>query len=75
MWFFIRLKQPPKVFKKSYLGNRSKTAAYNSDVAICNNSLKLKIVNCSIVTRSSILDVGSGPGLASDYYGILRKFL
>ena len=42
----------------------------SEDGAICNNSLRLKSVYQSIVTRSSILNAGSGPRPAFDYNGI-----
>ena len=42
----------------------------SEDGAICNNSLRLKAVYQSIVTRSSILNVSSGPRPACDYNGI-----
>ena len=57
--FFFRLKQKFKMFKKSYFTrSRSRTPTNSKDGAICNNSLQLKGVYYSIVTRSSILNVG-----------------
>ena len=41
--FSIRLKQLPKIFKRSYLaGSRSSTSTNTKDEAIFNNSLQLK---------------------------------
>ena len=75
-YFFKWMKQPSKTFKKLYLTeSRFKTPRNSKHGTTCNNSLQLKVVNYSIVTRSSILDVGRGPGPASDYCCISQKFL
>ena len=51
-----------KMFNKLYFTrNRSRTPANSEDGAICNNILQLKAIYYSIVTRSSILNVGRGP--------------
>ena len=62
------------MFKKSYFTRtRSQIPANNEDGAICNNSLQLKAVYNSIVTRSSILNVGKGPRPSFDYNGIRQN--
>ena len=51
-----------KMFNKLYFTrSRSRTPANSEDGAICNNILQLKAIYYSIVTRSSILNVGRGP--------------
>ena len=59
---FIRLKQKSKMFNKlCFTRSRSRTRSNSEDGAICNNILQLKAIYYSIVTRSSILNVGRGP--------------
>ena len=65
--FFTELKQLPKIFKKSIIWSRL-SATNSKDEAICSNRLRLKVVNFSIVTSSSIQDV-------SNKYGISCKSL
>ena len=49
------------MLKKSYFTRSiSRTPANNKEKAICDNSLQLKAVHYSIVTRSSILNISSG---------------
>ena len=58
----MQLKEESKMFKKSHFTRRTSRNPTNSeDGAICKNSLQLKAVHCSIVARSSILNVGSCP--------------
>ena len=66
--FFTELKQLPKIFKKLSIIWSRLSATNSKDEAICSNRLRLKVVNFSIVTSSSILDV-------SNKYGISRKSL
>ena len=62
------------MFKKSHFTrSRFRTPANSKDGAICNNSLRLKDIYYSIVTRSSILNVGRGPRPAFDYNGISQS--
>ena len=59
------------MFKKScFIRSRSITHTNSEGGAICNNSLRLKTVYYSIVTRSSILNVGTGPRPAFYYNGV-----
>ena len=63
--FLFGLKQKFRMFKNLYFcRSRTRTPANSEDVAICNNSLLLKAVYESILTRSSILDVVRGSTLA-----------
>ena len=58
--------------KKLYFTkDRSRTPTKSEDGAICNNSLQLKAVYYSIVTRHFILNVGRGPRPGFDYNSIL----
>ena len=66
--FFTELKQLPKIFKKLSIIWSRLSATNSKDEAICSNGLRLKVVNFSIVTSSSIQDV-------SNKYGISRKSL
>ena len=60
------VKQLCKIFKKSALIKiKSSTSTNSKDEGNCNNSLQLKVVNVSIVTLSSISDVGRDLGPAS----------
>lgn len=66
--FFTELKQLPKIFKKLPIIWSRLSATNSKDEAICSNRLRLKVVNFSIVTSSSIQDV-------SNKYGISCKSL
>ena len=66
--FFTELKQLPKIFKKLSIIWSRLSATNSKDEAICSNRLRLKVVNFSIVTSSSIQDV-------SNKYGISCKSL
>ena len=56
---FIWLKQKSKMFNKlCFTRSRSRTRSNSEDGAICTNILLLKAIYYSIVTRSSILNVG-----------------
>ena len=73
-WFFIRLKQLRKVFKKLYFARRRSSSFTNSkNEATCDNSLQLKAVNVIIVISSSISD--SRRGLVPASFWFSGKFL